>query len=206
MTDVVVTVPKEQWVNWLAEGDLPGEEAQYESHFWIPRAGLPHIDIGDRVYVVAHGRLRGYAPLTNTEASCRLNRNRACLIREGGAVAVTIPEPIRGFQGWRYRWWARADEAPFPDWQQPDAPVPATLPAPAAVSRPGTARVWCSWCRLPLSAEDLVEVPVRITSIEGRPGRAVSRTETRIFCRDREACMDRLLPGRRYQRGAAGRA
>jgi hypothetical protein len=115
MSDVVVTVPMGKWQEWIDEGDLPGDEPLYESHFWIHE--LPAIHAGERVYVVAHGRLRGYAPLVGLEASCRLWPERACLLREGGAVAVTIPEQIRGFQGWRYRWWLREDEVPFPDWR-----------------------------------------------------------------------------------------
>jgi len=118
MSDVVVTVPKYLWEEWLDEGDLPGEEAEYESHFWIPLP-LPDIKIGERVYIVAHGKLRGFAPLVDRETRCRLRPTRACLLRHGDAEAVTIDEPIRGFQGWRYRWWDRADEKPFPEWQSP---------------------------------------------------------------------------------------
>lgn len=114
--DVVVTVPKGQWAAWIAEGDLPGELAQYESHFWIPRPPPSQIDPGERVYIVAHGRLRGYAPLVRIDEWCELNPARSCLVRRGGAVAVTIPESIRGFRGVRYRWWNREDESPFPDW------------------------------------------------------------------------------------------
>lgn len=117
MSDVVVTVPKALWSDWIAEGDLPGEKPQYESHFWLNE--LPDIKPGERVYVVAHGRLRGYAPLVRTEDCCRLRPTRSCLLREGGAQAVTIDEPIRGFQGFRYRWWNRSDEVPFPDWTKP---------------------------------------------------------------------------------------
>ncbi len=41
------------------------------------------------------------------------------ILRAWGATAVTIPEPIRGFQGLRKRWWDRKDEVPFPDWRTP---------------------------------------------------------------------------------------
>jgi len=118
--DVVVTVPKGKWQEWIEEGDLPGEEPQYESHFWYGHGPLPRINPGERVYIVAHGRLRGYAPLVTIEPRCRLRYTDGvgCFLREGGAVAVTIDEPIRGFQGWRYRWWEREDEKPFPDWQK----------------------------------------------------------------------------------------
>lgn len=115
MGDVVVTVPKGYWQDWIIEGDLPGEEPQYISHFWI--SSMPKIEAGERVYIVAHGRLRGYAPLWDRERICTLRRSRSCLMRRGGAEAVTVPEAITGFQGWRYRWWEREDEAPFPDWQ-----------------------------------------------------------------------------------------
>ena len=116
MSDVVVTVPKRLWADWLAEGDLPGQDAEYESHFWV-WSRVPFVKPGDRVYIVAHGRLRGYAPLVRQEQICKLNGRMGCLVREGGAVAVTIDEPIRGFQGVRKVWWSRDQERPFPDWQ-----------------------------------------------------------------------------------------
>lgn len=117
--DVVVTVPKGLWQAWIAEGDLPGEPwSGYASHFWF-RGPLPDIKSGERVYVVAHGKVRGYAPLHAVERRCRMRPDASCLLRLGNAEAVTISEPVRGFQGWRYRWWDRADERPFPDWQRP---------------------------------------------------------------------------------------
>lgn len=120
MSDLVVTVPKAMWEDWIAEGDLPGEPLSgYESHFWLSPFRDPRIEPGERVYIVAHGRLRGFAPLRRIELVCELNPDRMCLVRDGDAEAVTITEPIRGFQGWRYRWWDRAAERPFPDWQAP---------------------------------------------------------------------------------------
>ena len=112
----MVTVPKGLWTEWIAEGQLPGEPPRMRSHFWIGRRTLPDIHEGERVYIVAHGKLRGYAPLVGMESVCKLRPERACLMREGGAVAVTIPEKITGFMGWRYRFWSRDDEMPFPDW------------------------------------------------------------------------------------------
>ncbi|KKM63649.1 hypothetical protein LCGC14_1509350 [marine sediment metagenome] len=118
MADVVVTVPKAMWREWIEEGDLPGEEARYDSHFWLG-GNLPRIAPGERVYIVAHGKLRGFAPLVRVERSCELRPSVGCLLRQGAAEAVTITEPIRGFQGFRYRWWSREDERPFPNWQRP---------------------------------------------------------------------------------------
>lgn len=116
MTDVVVTVPSRLWDQWLDEGDLPGQPwSGYDNHFFIPKHALPTMQRGDRVYIVARNHLRGYAPLVRIETSCDLMTWRACLLRRGGAVAVTLPEPVRGFQGWRYRWWDREQELPFPE-------------------------------------------------------------------------------------------
>ena len=119
MGDVVVTVPKKLWQAWLDEGDVAGTPWQgYESHFWLGGM-VPSIQPGERVYIVAHDKLRGYAPLVGREVRCRLRPEMACLLRRGDAVAVTIDEPIRGFQGFRYRWWDVAKEKPFPSWKVP---------------------------------------------------------------------------------------
>lgn len=66
MPDLVVTVPKNLWPEWIVEGDLPGEDTGDEYAFYM---------------------------------------------------ACTIPAPVTGFRGWRYRWWSRDDEIPFPDWR-----------------------------------------------------------------------------------------
>lgn len=115
MSDVVVTVPQRLWSEWLDEGDLPGEEEtgeEWDFYLWGRR---PDIKRGERVYVCAHGKLRGYAPLTRIASY----GDRFGLVRQGGAVACTIDEPIIGFRGWRYAWWSRDDERPFPNWREP---------------------------------------------------------------------------------------
>ena len=43
------------------------------------------------------------------------------LVRHGGAVAVSLPEYIQGFRGYRYRWWDYDQERPFPQWQDQSA-------------------------------------------------------------------------------------
>jgi hypothetical protein len=115
MSDVVVTVPKRLWDEWIDEGDLPGDPASGDEYAFYLGGTRPNIRPGDRVYIVAHGKLRGYAPLTRIWH----NGTEFALIRSGGAVACTIAEPIRGFRGWRYRWWPYDDERPFPDWRTP---------------------------------------------------------------------------------------
>lgn len=116
-----MTVPKTRWAEWVLEGDAPGAPwSGLQSYFSIStRFPKPDIQPGERVYIVAFGRLRGYAPLV--ELYERLSSvsdvvMERFLVREGGAVAVTIDEPIVGFRGWRYRWWDRAAERPFYAW------------------------------------------------------------------------------------------
>jgi hypothetical protein len=130
MPDIVVTVPKAKWIEWIGEGDLPGEgETGEEYAFWLggPR---PTIKPGDRVYICAHGKLRGYAPLTRIVPS----PHGFGLCRAGGAVACTIAEPIVGFRGWRYVWWDREDERAFPEWRNPDGAAESSLPLFAGVA------------------------------------------------------------------------
>lgn len=115
VSDVVVTVPKRLWDEWIAEGDLPDDPetgVEYGFDLYGPR---PHMLPGDRVYIVAHGKLRGYAPLTRIHT----HSTGFALVRSGGAVACTIDRPIRGFRGWQYRDWEYSDEMPFPEWRTP---------------------------------------------------------------------------------------
>ena len=116
--NLVVTVPKWFWPEWIAEGDAVGEAYTGEEWGFFMGGNRPPIGHGDRLYIVAHGKLRGYAPVT------RLAPPEECggkwgICRRGGAVAVTIDRPIQGFQGFRKVWWEPKDEKPFPDWKTP---------------------------------------------------------------------------------------
>jgi hypothetical protein len=119
MPDVVVTVPK--WFGldqWIAEGDSAGEEwSGQEWHFYMG-GPAPDMQPGDRVYVVFNNAIRGYAPLVRIDHD---GPQRFALVRHGGAEAVTICESVRGFRGWRYRWWNRDQEIAFPEWRDPNA-------------------------------------------------------------------------------------
>ena len=115
--DVVVTVPK--WFGlkqWIEEGDPAGSE--WSGQHWDFYCGgqKPNIKMGERVYVVCEGRLRGYAPLVKLNWAGR----RGSFVRAGFARAITIPELIIGFRGWRYRWWDYNREVPFEDWKLPN--------------------------------------------------------------------------------------
>jgi hypothetical protein len=116
MTDLVGTCPKGFWREWIAEGDPAGKPWSGEEYgWWTGHSLIRLIRPGERFYVVAHGLLRGYAPVT----AVRLSAGGAggCICRRGDAVAVTITQPIPGFRGLRARWWEREAERPFPDWR-----------------------------------------------------------------------------------------
>ena len=143
MSDVVVTVPKNfEWgeikglAAWIAEGDPAG--APWSGVEWSFTLGghPPRIEPGERVYVVYNGRLRGYSPLSRVDKfeneddlsgyfgdledrPPRRSVGGYALVRKGGAVAVTVDEYISGFRGFRYRWWDRQIERPFPAWMTP---------------------------------------------------------------------------------------
>lgn len=112
MADLVVTVPKNLWADWIYEGDAVDEPETGEEWGFFLGPSKPPIEPGERLYVVAHGLLRGYAPVTRVAKYGR----RWAICRRGGAVAVTIPEDIKGFRGHRRRWWPREAERPFPIW------------------------------------------------------------------------------------------
>ena len=122
VADLVVTVPKPLWTGWLEEGDLPGTPPTGEEWAWFIGGHKPDAGPGDRLYVVAHGRLRGYAPITRVVRAPNYPGKWA-ICREAGAVACTVPETIKGFQGWRRRWWDRLAEVSFPDWMTEGVPL-----------------------------------------------------------------------------------
>ena len=119
--DFVGTCPKTFWKEWLAEGDCAGDEHSGWAHHWITRSRLAlKAKPGDRFYIVAHGRLRGYATVlvVRDHSTCSAEHTFS-IVRGGGAVACTIDKPIPGFRGLRKRWWKREDEYPFENWRKP---------------------------------------------------------------------------------------
>lgn len=123
MTDLVGTCPMDFWLDWIAEGDAANDPETGEEWGWYTNHHLiGSISRGDRFYVVAHGMLRGWAPVTRVTAGA--------ICRQGNAVACTLDEPIPGFRGLRERWWDRADERPFMDWKTAGLPLPKVTASP----------------------------------------------------------------------------
>lgn len=115
MADLVGTCPKDFWEEWIAEGDAAGTPESGEEWGWYTGdRKAASMKPGDRFYVVAHGKLRGWAPVTRVQH----NPDGFMICRRGNAVACTIPQPIPGFRGLRLRWWNRDEEQPFENWRQ----------------------------------------------------------------------------------------
>lgn len=132
-TDYVVTVPigfthecapgLKGLDAWIAEGDAAGDQDSGEEWWFTTYGTIPAFVPGCRLYVVCEDRLRGYAPITRImfdESRVRHGRAPLAFVRLGGAVAMTIPERITGFRGYRRRWWDRSQEVPFPEWKTAD--------------------------------------------------------------------------------------
>jgi hypothetical protein len=115
MPDLVGTCPKDFWEEWIREGDAAGDPETGQEWSWYTRdRKAASIQPGERFYVVAHGKLRGFALVTRVG---NLGQEGWEIVRRGNAVACTIPQPIPGFRGLRKRWWDRLDERGFPDWK-----------------------------------------------------------------------------------------
>src|SRR5207244_2308275 len=93
--DVVVTVPQRLWLCWLAEGDLPGDPPS-ESGLWDFSIGphAPPVVPGARVYVAAHGFVRGYAPLVEVQRGISVGQ----LVRAGGGARARPPARARRYE------------------------------------------------------------------------------------------------------------
>ena len=120
--DLVGTCPKDFWEDWLREGGLPDEPdiGPWTEWSWYTNHSLAlRAKPGDRFYIVAHGKLRGYAPVVRVENPPSDNDEvKYAIIRRLGAVACTVPFPIPGFRGLRERWWSRERETPFVSWRE----------------------------------------------------------------------------------------
>lgn len=118
--DVVACVPRHVWPHWLEEGGTPeAPDPSTVYGFGVPSAPKL-LRAGDRLYIACAGRIRGYAPVLWIQS--RIDSRAVDLIRDGkSAVAVTIAERVPPFRGFRYRWWTRDQERPFPEWRQAPA-------------------------------------------------------------------------------------
>lgn len=117
--DLVGTCPRRFWTTWLDEGSCAGDaDSGVEYAWWTKSKAVLKLQRGDRLYVVAAGKLRGWAPVVRIiQQEDSQGRPIFGVCRKGGAVACTIEQDIPGFRGLRKRFWERSQEIPFPDWK-----------------------------------------------------------------------------------------
>lgn len=127
---IVVTVPRERWDEWIGEGDLAGDPPSDREHAFCVFGDEPPA-MASRLYIVAHGHLRGYAPIIRIDRKL-MGRGKGAygkggwlIIRQGGAVACTIHAGTPGFPGWRKKWWSDEQEIPWTQWRHAHGLRPA---------------------------------------------------------------------------------
>lgn len=109
--DIVVTIPKSEYANDdLETKQLP--EGDYVQ-FWTLNRMPKCLEVGDSVYFVKYGEIESSMEvidiLTNSSQTC-LTTNRtwtgACqLVLDKLKNEQHLGIKIKGFQGFRYRWW-----------------------------------------------------------------------------------------------------
>lgn len=106
--DIVVTIPKSEYANDDRETEVY-EQGGYEQ-FWQLTRQPKQLNTNDRVYFVKYGRVDSSMRVTRIEtkatAHCDVTGRKwsGCLIYLDDLRGECI-ENVRGFQGFRYRWW-----------------------------------------------------------------------------------------------------
>lgn len=106
--DIVVTIPKSEYTNDDRETKV-FEQGGYEQ-FWQLSMRPKQLNINDRVYFVKYGRVESSMRVTRIEtkatALCDVTGRKwsGCLIYLDDLRIENI-ESVKGFQGFRYRWW-----------------------------------------------------------------------------------------------------
>lgn len=108
--DIVLYIPERSWERFLAEGDTPNDgEWSGLTHPHCLSGRPKNLQRGDHVYFASGGEVRYRAPIFGTAE----HNGRFYLLRQGGAEWVELDEPVRPFQGFRYRWWDLDDEVHY---------------------------------------------------------------------------------------------
>lgn len=109
--DIVVTIPKSEYDNDDRETALFNSDKDY-IQFWTMSKLPKSIKVGDRVYFVKHGEIESSMQVYDIE----LNAENICEVTErtwkGCTLYMTdlrderhLGIKVKGFQGFRYKWW-----------------------------------------------------------------------------------------------------
>lgn len=103
--DILVTTPKSK--SKLAEQEGKFVEQNPDGYWFRTIRGKPDVEIGDRVYYVDQGQIRGYGivfEIEHGELECELTGKiyEGTHLKQREWIWLKNPIPFRGFQGFRY--------------------------------------------------------------------------------------------------------
>lgn len=103
--DIIVTTPKSEHETAQAEAESVKNDPDA---FWFRTLrGKPDVEVGDRVYYVDRGMIRGYGIIFDIETGEMEDDAHDCAwngthLKQKEWVWLKKPVPMRGFQGFRY--------------------------------------------------------------------------------------------------------
>ena len=103
--DILVTTPKSK--HKLAEEEARFVEETADAYWFRTLRGKPNVQVGDRVYYVDNGEIRGYGVVFNIEygeLQCEATGRiyKGSHLKQRKWVWLKNPVPFKGFQGFRY--------------------------------------------------------------------------------------------------------
>lgn len=109
--DIVVTIPKSEYGHDDLETDFLLENPDYYQ-FWTLSKVPKKLNIGDRIYFVKRNKVESSMEVfdikTNQAEHCEVtdrNWNGKCLIYFKELREEEANIEVKGFQGFRYKWW-----------------------------------------------------------------------------------------------------
>lgn len=109
--DIVVTIPKPEYET---DDQETKEFIENENviQFWTLGKTPKHLKVGDRVYFVKNNRVESSMRVIriekNSETVCETTGRKwsgACQVFMGDLRFEHLPMAVKGFRGFRYRWW-----------------------------------------------------------------------------------------------------
>jgi|GEM_PF-1564329 len=109
--DIVVTIPKSEYKNDDLETEC-FENNQYSIQWWSMGKTPKKIKIGDRVYFVKNNKVESSMMVVDIELGsnryCEVTHrfwDKGCNIIMNDLRYENFDFEVRGFQGYRYKWW-----------------------------------------------------------------------------------------------------
>ena len=110
--DIVVTIPKNEYKNDEAETRDYLGDIEHIEQFWTLNKRPKKLNVGDRVFFVKNGCIESSMRVTRIETDsttmCETTGrvwSGKCQIFMDDLRIEQLDIQVRGFQGFRYRWW-----------------------------------------------------------------------------------------------------